>query len=383
MQQFLTSLNDLAPRAVLVLLVMIIITIVHRVILRRIETFVQGFLARREFELTQSIVEALTTPIRLLVLAVAILFSVRILRPDEATRLFSDGVIRTLVIMAGSITLYRFVDILAFSSKRVLSITGIRMDERLIPYLRNGVKLLVGVLILLVILQEWGVNVSALIASLGIVGLAFSLAAQDTVSNLFGFGTIVGDRPFVVGEYIVSPHVEGIVEEVGLRSTRVRKPDRALATVPNAILANSTVERFALRRINFTLGVTYETTADEMEALVERLRLLLKERHYVRGDSIAVYFVGFGESSLDITMQCDVLHRDWRMFMQERETINLKVMRIVAEMGLSVAFPTRSLYIDKLPMEHLRAYGTTQTITGRERPDAGDEVHDDRPTSES
>jgi MscS family membrane protein len=160
---------------------------------------------------------------------------------------------------------------------------------------------------------------------------------------------IVGDRPFLIGEYIRAGEIEGVVEKIGVRSTRIRKPDRAVITVPNSRLASAPVERFLRRRIQFVLGVTYTTTADEMETLLEKLRGMLGEREHVVESSIAVYFTEFGASALNVMVLCDVTIRDWRMLLEEREQVNLAVMRIVAEMGLSIAFPTQSIYIEQMP----------------------------------
>ena len=130
------------------------------------------------------------------------------------------------------------------------------------------------------ILQELSFDVAALIASLGVVGLGISLASQDTVSNMFGFAAIVSDNPFKVGDYIKTPAVTGVVESVGVRSTRVRQLDQALVTVPNNLLTNAVVlnwARLEKRRLDVTLNFTYSTSADQMRAVVAGIRELLEK----------------------------------------------------------------------------------------------------------
>ncbi|NOG50552.1 MAG: mechanosensitive ion channel family protein [Chloroflexi bacterium] len=149
-----------------------------------------------------------------------------------------------------------------------------------------------------IILQEFGYDVTGLIAGLGVGGLALSLAAQDTVANLFGFASIIGDSPFSLGDYIRTPDVEGTVEHVGVRSTRVRQSDETLITIPNNVLANSAISNFSRmprRRIDFTVGVTYRTTAAQMRVLLDRLRTLLKAWPSADPSTVQVYFSKFND----------------------------------------------------------------------------------------
>ena len=205
---------------------------------------------------------------------------------------------------------------------------------------------------IIVVLQEWRYDVNGLVAGLGLSGLAFSLAAKDTVSNLFAFTTIVSDRPFVVGEFIKTPDVEGIVEEVGSRNIRVRQLDQAYVTVPNATIAAAPIlnwSRLAKRRISFSLGITYAAKSDDIRKLLDNLREMLKACELVDEESVVVYFTDFGDSALKILIVCMVLEPDWSAFTAEREQINLAIMDTVESMGLSFAFPSQSLYIENLP----------------------------------
>lgn len=334
----------------LALLTLIIFYVSRRFFLNILENRLRQFLKRfRLGETGDLIVDALMLPARLLLIAAALALAQRFLAPAGDTDTFVDSLIQSLIYVSAFVAVYRLVDILALNESRVSTLIGFKIEERLLPILRTIIKLILFVVAVFVVMGAWEVDLSGLLASLGIVGLAFSLAAQDTVSNLFGFSTIIGDRPFLVGEYISSGEIEGVVERVGVRSTRIRKPDRGIITVPNNLLATAPVERFMRRRIQFTLGVTYSTTADQMEALLKKLREMLGERDHVIKSSVAIYFTDFGASSLDIMVLCEVTIKDWRALLEEREAVNLAVMRVVADMNLSVAFPTRSLYIDGLP----------------------------------
>ena len=248
--------------------------------------------------------------------------------------------------------IYRLVDVFVFSRRRLRLLTGMAFDEALLPFIRTGIQLLVLALALVIIVQVWGYDVSGLIAGLGMGGLAISLAAQDTLANLFGFAAIVSDRPFVVGEYIKTKDVEGMIERVGLRSTRVRQLDQAVVAVPNSTLAASAIlnwSRLAKRRIDLTLGVTYSTApdADGRPCSTVCARCSSSAKPSIP-NSVVVYFIEFGESSLNILVRCYVNITDWQAFTAEKERILLEIMRVVQSLGLSIAFPSRSLYIENL-----------------------------------
>ena len=191
-----------------------------------------------------------------------------------------------------------------------------------------------------------------MIASLGVVGLGISLASQDTVSNMFGFAAIVSDNPFKVGDYIKTPAVTGIVESVGVRSTRVRQLDQALVTVPNNLLTNAVVlnwARLEKRRLDVTLNFTYSTSADQMRAVVAGIRELLENAENIDPESVIVHFIDFNASSLDVRVICQVLLTDWREFTALKEALFLDIMGIVEGLGIDFAFPSQSVYVESMP----------------------------------
>ncbi len=299
--------------------------------------------------LEKTIRRLVSTPVGYLLLALAIDLSARILEVSSGGMAFVVGITRTLIIIAIALTVYRLVEVVVLSRRHLFRFTGLAIDEALLPFIRTGIRLLAISLALVIIVQIWGYDVSGLIAGLGIGGLAISLAAQETLSNIFGFAAIVSDRPFVVGEYVVTKDVEGVIERVGLRSTRVRQLDQAIVAVPNSVLAASPIlnwSRLAKRRIDFILGVTYSTRPDDMEELLHRLRTMLSERETVDSNAIIVYFIEFGASALNVMVRCYVNIADWTEFTAEKERILLEVMRVVESLGLQIAFPSRSVYIE-------------------------------------
>lgn len=297
----------------------------------------------------EALIDAATPAVRLLLIALAVYLSTQILGLDSV---FLQHIIRTLVIVAVLVLCNQLVDVLLPSSKRLFAMTGITIEERLLPFLRVAVRLLLICAGVVIVLQEWGYDVSGLVAGIGLGGLAFSLAAQDTVANLFGFIAIVGDRPFNVGDYIKTTDVEGSVEHVGLRSTRVRQLDQALVMVPNNKLANSAIlnwSRLVKRRIDYVLRIRYGTSSQQMSELLGQIREYLKSQETVEADSVIVNFINFGDSALEVLVRAYVTIADWDQFTLEKERINLEVMDIVRSAGVDIAFPSQSLYIENLP----------------------------------
>jgi MscS family membrane protein len=199
-------------------------------------------------------------------------------------------------------------------------------------------------------LDIFGFNVTALVAGLGIGGLAFALAAQKTIENLFGGVTLLADRPIVVGDFCRFGDKIGTVEEIGLRSTRIRTLDRTVVTVPNAQFSDLQLENFAKRdviRLYAVLGVRYETTPDQLRFVLAELRSMLLAHPKVSPDPARVRFVGFGAYSLDLELFAYVYTADWNEFLTIREDIFLRIMDIVESAGSGFAFPSQTTYLGR------------------------------------
>ena len=217
----------------------------------------------------------------------------------------------------------------------------------LLPVGRRILKVMVWVVAILSLLSYFGFPVGSLLAGLGIGGLAFALAGQKTAENLFGAVAIGLDQPLSVGDFVKIEDFVGTVETIGVRSTRIRTPDRTLITLPNGKLAEMRIETFAVRdRIRFftTIGLVYETHREQMTQVLENFEAILRAHPLVWPDNIAVRFRQFGESSLDIDVMAWFVC-DWDTFMLVRQEILLQFMEVVEQAGSSFAFPSRTLYL--------------------------------------
>lgn len=349
LRQLPPDTQALVMRLLLLFVVLLVIALLRRAITPLIFRPLERLVERTPNQIDNIVLQTAQRPLRVVIIAIAIFVATAVLDFGPELQRFAGNVSRALLIAAAIITIYNLIDMISFTSETLRSVTGISIEERLLPFLRVVVKVFVVVMGGLIIMQEFGFDVSGLIASFGIVGLAFSLAAQDTAANVFGFTAIVSDNPFKVGDFIVTKDFEGIVEHVGVRSTRVRRLDQSLVSVPNNALTNTAVtnwSRLAKRRIDFYIGLTYSTSSQQMRDVLEQIREMLRARPLLDPDSVVARFVRFSDSSLDIRIIAYALVADWNAWTAEIEEINLALLDIVERAGLSFAFPSRSLYIE-------------------------------------
>ncbi len=298
------------------------------------------------FEFDTLVATAASKPVGYLLLIWGLYTAVSILPlPDGPVA----GVAKVLVDATIVWFLFRSVDVGVHYLSRLAARTESKLDDQLVPMLKKALKVTIGVIGFVWIVQHLGYSVSSLIAGLGIGGLAVALALQDTLANFFGAVFLFLDRPFAVGDWIKLGDVEGVVEEIGFRSTRVRTWPATLVTVPNKTVANATVDnwsRMPKRRVTQTVGVTYETTADQMEQVVKAIREIVENDEGVDKEFIVIRFTDFGESSLNILVYYFTRATALADHLATKERINLAIMRTVRAMGLSIAFPTRTIYFE-------------------------------------
>lgn len=346
------SIQVLMLNLALLILALVVIWILRNLVARIVMLPLRSLVRKTETDIDDRAVDAIERPMRILVLGagVAIVAAAFQFGPDLDQ--FSDSLSRALILAALMFFVYNLVDVIGLSPATMQHMTGITIEERLLPFLRTVAKVFVIVMAGLIIIQEFGYEVTGLIASFGVVGLALSLAAKDTAANVFGFTAIVSDNPFKVGDYIVTSDFSGTVEHVGARSTRVRKLDQSLVTVPNSKLTDAAVtnwSRLKKRRLDFYIGLTYDTSADQMRDVLHRLRELVKAHEALDPESVIVHFMEFAGSALNIRIIASVLLADWGAYTAEVEQINLEIMELIEELGLSFAFPSQSLYIETMP----------------------------------
>jgi MscS family membrane protein len=246
--------------------------------------------------------------------------------------------------------LFRLADVFVDVLGKVSAATGNDSFHGFGALVKKSLRVFIVIVGAVMVVDNLGYNIGGILATLGIGGAAFAFAAKDTIANIYGSIALALDRPFQVGDWIqVGSVVDGDVEEIGLRSTKVRTWPKTVISIPNAVLANEMINnwsRMPKRRIKQVVGVTYETGPETMDKIVESIREVLRTDEGVNQDFILVNWTDFGSSSLDILVYYFTTTTKWLEHMDIRQRINGKIARVVNEHGSSVAFPTRTLYLE-------------------------------------
>jgi MscS family membrane protein len=307
--------------------------------------------ARTESRADDLAVAAVVGPLSAILPVAGVFLGVRFLvslQPEWTWLTQLDRVFRLVSILLITWTAFRLVNAGAMLLSEMSARTESKLDDQMVPLARKGAKFFIATLGFLLAAQNLGYSISGLLAGLGIGGLALAMAAKDTLANLFGSLMIMLDRPFTAGDIVKFDGGEGVVEEIGMRSTRVRTASKTVISIPNQHLANATVENQSLmprRRIRFTLGITCNASATQMRELVARIDGYLKTHPEVDAEQVVVRFTEFGASSLDILVQYFANTTDWAEHLRVREEVNLRLMGLVEEMGLQIALPTRTVHL--------------------------------------
>lgn len=244
---------------------------------------------------------------------------------------------------------YRVVDIFSIYLKKLASKTESNLDDQLVPLARKILKTFVIAIGVLFILDNLDVNITRILTGLSIGGLAFALAAQDTIKNFFGSLMIFIDKPFQVGDWITSGDVDGTVEEVGFRSTRVRTFRNSVISVPNGALADRMVDNHGLRayrRFHTQLALTYDTPPGLIKIFVEGLREIVKNHPNTRKDYYEIYLNEMAGSSLNVMFYIFFEASSWSDELKGRHEILLSIIEFANEVGVNFAFPTQTLHME-------------------------------------
>ena len=320
---------------------------------RYIIKFFTGFTGKTKTVIDDHFIVSYEKPLRLFWVLLGIYLALLYLPLNPVHNLLLSRFFRSSVIILSALGLYNLVGCYNLLHKDMEKLAGLKLDPILVPFMSKVLKVVIAALTISIVAQEWEYDVNGFVAGLGLGGLAFALAAKDTVSNIFGGIVIITDKPFSIGDWIHAPSVEGIVEDINFRSTKIRTFAQALVTVPNATLANEPVSnwtRMGIRRVTFKLGVTYTTPRIKIETCVDRIRSMLETHPEIYKDFIMVRFDSFNDSSLDIFLYFFTNTTNWAEYLRIKEDINFRIMDILEEEGVSIAFPSTSVYFET-PLE--------------------------------
>ncbi|MBW6481080.1 MAG: mechanosensitive ion channel family protein [Bacteroidales bacterium] len=325
----------------------------NRLLFRLLERYSQNIQSEKFVELMQKPVG-----FTIMLIVVFIAFS-NLSFPDEWGLAPKDQFGIWMILNKGYLVLFyssfiwiflRLADFLALIMKRRAEGMENKYSGQIIPFFIDFIKIIVAIFgVLLILGSIFYVNVGTLVAGLGIGGLAIALAGKETLENLLGSFTIFLDKPFVVGDMVRVVGITGVVEKVGFRSTRLRTLEKSYVTLPNKKMVDSELDNLTLRtfrRSNFTVGVTYSTTPDQLKAIVNDIQDYIDD-HPNTNQEGKIRFHDFGPSSLEIMVLFFVDTMDWTTYLDVKQEILYKIVEIVQKHGAEFAFPSTSVYIEK------------------------------------
>jgi len=334
----------------LAVVLLLLTVIAQRYLMSHLHRITHRLAARTRTQWDDIFFDAAEKPANGLILIVGVTAAIHALNvPKDVFPMLAGigDVMRVLSIGLAIWFVWRFLDGLSayFNDHDVHTDTV--LDNQLIPVLFKTLKIFLVMTAILVLAQNMGYSISGLIASLGIGGIAVAMAAKDTISNVFGSVMILVDRPFKIGDWIKTSEFEGVVEEIGFRSTRVRTFEKTLVNVPNAQLANMVVENVdarEVRRISTRIGLTYDATPEQMKQAIAEIEKILREHAGVDQSYFLVKFDDFAASSLSIFLYYFSKSKVWADYLQVRQEVNLEIMQALEKLGLAFAFPSMSIY---------------------------------------
>ncbi len=306
---------------------------------------VRRMTAKTETKLDDILIDMVEEPLVVTLILAGIWFGLSLLNLPESLDVFIANVIQFLIVMMIAWLIVRLLDAIFENILIPLSDkTEGDLDDQLLPILRKGTRIAVWTMAAIIGLNNAGYDVAALIAGLGIGGLALAMAAKDTVSNVFGGFTIFTDKPFTINDRVKISGFDGTIKEIGVRSTRLVTLEGRTVTIPNATFSDTPIENVSWepsRKIKLVLGLTYDTTPENMKKAMDILHDIAQNQEGLE-DKRTVFFSGFGDSAMEITFIYYI--SKGASIAGVQNDINMAILTRFNAEGLEFAFPSQTLY---------------------------------------
>ena len=318
---------------------------IARIYVRRL---IQKTLSKQHIKFAEKKQQHLTFPIGLTVASGCLLIFLPLINYNGAIMPWFLRLARVALNLGLTLSAYNSIDFICLFLAKKAQESENKFDDILVPLLRKSAKFFVIVVGLISIGNALTLDMKGLIAGLGIGGLALALAAKDTISNLFGSLTVILDHPFRIGDWvIVNNKIEGIVEEVGLRSCRIRTFYDSIITIPNGELTNAHIDNYGARhyrRLSTKIAIEYGTPPEKIEAFCEGIRQLILKHPHTRKEKYQVWLNNMGDSALEVMLYVFWRVPSWSQELKERHRLLMDILRLGKTMEIQFAFPTHTIH---------------------------------------
>lgn len=297
------------------------------------------------------LIEIIEGPLILVVVIIGFYFGYMQLTLPPSTEEFFFQIVKNLITIALSWFTIRLVEkIIVHYVAPLAERTETDLDDHILPLLSKLSKYVLITITALIILSNFGINVTSALAGLGIGGLAVALAAQETLKNILGGVAILSDKPFKLNDWVEIDKYQGTVVEIGLRSTRLKTITGEFVTIPNSIIAStSTVNylKFSSRKITFTIGLSYDMSVEKIEKAKKIIKKILEGNEHVLKNTVDVHFTRFGNYSLDLDVVFEVDTNKGLLMKTIKDSINLRILKEFFREKIDIAFPTQTINLKK------------------------------------
>ncbi len=346
------------------LIIFLLFYLLRRLIARFILNRLSRIVSRTSNQVDDAVIEVLDGPLKFLPVVLGFFIASSYLDLSDNNQDFLDLLNRSLITIFIFWLLHQLIIPFSFVIKNFES----KISKPLVDWTLKGLKILVIVLGAVAILELWGIRVGPVIAGLGLFGVAVALGAQDLFKNLISGIMILMEKRFTVGDVIlVSGEVEGVVEQIGFRSTLVRRFDSTPVMVPNYKFAEQSVTNYTRRhhrRIRWLIGLEYRTSIDQLKNIRDEINNLIeKDDNFAKNQNASFYvrIDSFSDSSIDMLVQTFTVTNEWAEFLKIKENLAVKIIEIVENNEAGFAFPSQSLYVEKLSDEKTEIFNPQST----------------------
>jgi len=336
------------------LIIFLFFYVLRRLFARFLISRLNKIVLKSSNQLDDTIVEVIEGPLKFLPVVAGFFIASSYIDFSLAVQNFIDLLNRSFITIFIFWLLHQLVVPFSFLIKKFEE----KISKPLVDWTLRGLKILIFILGIVAILELWGIKVGPVIAGLGLFGVAVALGAQDLFKNLISGIMILMERRFTIGDAIlVSGEVEGVVEQIGFRSTLVRRFDSTPVMVPNFKFAEQSVTNYSKRhhrRIRWLIGLEYRTSIDQLKKIRDELTHLIKnDKDFAKNDNTS-FFVridSFSDSSIDLLIQAFTLTNDWGEYLKIKEKLAVNIIEIIENNKAGFAFPSQSIYLESLPGE--------------------------------
>ena len=346
------------------LIIFLLFYLLRRLIARFILNRLSRIVSRTSNQIDDAVIEVLDGPLKFFPVVLGFFIASSYLDVSDNNQDFLDLLNRSLITIFIFWLLHQLIIPFSFVIKNFES----KISKPLVDWTLKGLKILVIVLGAVAILELWGIRVGPVIAGLGLFGVAVALGAQDLFKNLISGIMILMEKRFTVGDVIlVSGEVEGVVEQIGFRSTLVRRFDSTPVMVPNYKFAEQSVTNYTRRhhrRIRWLIGLEYRTSIDQLKNIRDEINNLIeKDDNFAKNQNASFYvrIDSFSDSSIDMLVQTFTVTNEWAEFLKIKENLAVKIIEIVENNEAGFAFPSQSLYVEKLSDEKTEIFNPQST----------------------